>query len=176
MSSSRSDHLTLGYLPQTGGNPPRSGSSTANTSPTEASSGSSLRSPFGLSGGLNSAGKMSGNTRSGAGSPSHEQLGTSSRIFSKRYVYIPNFSFDLANTGSTELVKYRHRKASLLEYGGPLPVADPLPFVKTYLNLQLMDFLISHIYHHQKICRKLVVPEQAQFPLDFLRAGTDSVA
>lgn len=84
MSSSRSDHLTLGYLPQTGGNPPRSGSSTANTSPTEASSGNSLRSPFGLSGNLNSAGKVSGNTRSGAGSPSHEQLGSSTRMFSKR--------------------------------------------------------------------------------------------
>ena len=41
-----------------------------NTSPTEPSSGSALRSPFGLSGGLNSAGKMAGNTRSGAGSPS----------------------------------------------------------------------------------------------------------
>ncbi|KAG9247256.1 hypothetical protein BJ878DRAFT_415274 [Calycina marina] len=85
MPSSRSDHLTLGYLPQSGGNPPRSGSSTANTSPTEASSGNSLRSPFGLPGGLNSAGKMSGNTRSGAGSPSHDQLGSNaSRIFSKR--------------------------------------------------------------------------------------------
>ena len=87
MSSTRSDHPSLGYLPQPIINPPRSGSSTANTSPTEATSGNSLRSPFGLSGGLNSAGKMAGNSRSGAGSPSHEQLGSgASRLFSKRYV------------------------------------------------------------------------------------------
>lgn len=85
MSSTRSDHSSLGYLPQPIINPPRSGSSTANTSPTEATSGNSLRSPFGLSGGLNSAGKMAGNSRSGAGSPSHEQLGSgASRLFSKR--------------------------------------------------------------------------------------------
>ncbi|KAH8594921.1 hypothetical protein B0O99DRAFT_166985 [Bisporella sp. PMI_857] len=86
MSSTRSDHLTLGYLPtpQTAVNPPRSGSSTANTSPTEASSGNSLRSPFGISGAFNSANKMAGNTRSGAGSPSHEPLGSASRIYSKR--------------------------------------------------------------------------------------------
>ena len=80
-SSSRADPPSLGYLP-------RSGSSTANTSPTEPNSSNnnsgagSLRSPF--LGALN-AGKMAGSTRSGAGSPSHE-LGGSSRLFSKRYV------------------------------------------------------------------------------------------
>ncbi|RDL34472.1 ARM repeat-containing protein [Venustampulla echinocandica] len=83
MSSARSEHLNLGYLPQPSSTSlPRSGSSTANTSPTEASSGSALRSPFGIPGGLNSAGKMAGNTRSGAGSPSHD-LGSASRLFSK---------------------------------------------------------------------------------------------
>ncbi|KAH8653233.1 hypothetical protein BGZ60DRAFT_180906 [Tricladium varicosporioides] len=82
MSSARSDHLTLGYLPTPSATLPRSGSSTANTSPTEPTSGNALRSPFGLPGGLNSAGKMAGNTRSGAGSPSHD-LGSASRLFSK---------------------------------------------------------------------------------------------
>ncbi|KAG9236978.1 hypothetical protein BJ875DRAFT_481718 [Amylocarpus encephaloides] len=82
MSSARSEHLTLGYLPQPAASLPRSGSSTANTSPTETSSGSALRSPFGVPGGLSPAGKMAGNTRSGAGSPSHD-LGASNRMFSK---------------------------------------------------------------------------------------------
>ncbi|CZT03531.1 related to RNA binding protein [Rhynchosporium agropyri] len=75
MSSARSEHLTLGYLP------PRSGNSTATNSPTEPSSGNALRSPFGLPGSLNSAGKMANNTRSGAGSPSHELSG---RLFSSK--------------------------------------------------------------------------------------------
>ncbi|CAD6444860.1 f245f34f-83f5-4bd4-b364-22c0b6a216e6 [Sclerotinia trifoliorum] len=71
MSNKRSDHLNLGHLPQPAVGFPRSGSSTSNTSPTEASiGGAPLRSPFGLP--LNSAGKMASNTRSGAGSPSHE--------------------------------------------------------------------------------------------------------
>ncbi|KAL3419152.1 hypothetical protein PVAG01_09374 [Phlyctema vagabunda] len=78
--SSRSEHLTLGYLPQPGTG--RSGSSTASTSPTEPASGS-LRSPYNLPGNLNPTGKMATNTRSGAGSPSHE-LGGASRLFSKR--------------------------------------------------------------------------------------------
>ncbi|RDW65240.1 hypothetical protein BP5796_09932 [Coleophoma crateriformis] len=81
MSSSRSEHLTLGYLPPQPG-AGRSGSSTASTSPTEPVSGS-LRSPYNIPGGLNSAGKMSANTRSGAGSPSHD-MGSASRLFSKR--------------------------------------------------------------------------------------------
>lgn len=84
MSSARSEHLTLGYLP------PRSGSSTANNSPTEPSSGSALRSPFGIPGGLNSAGKMASNTRSGAGSPSHE-LGGTRTLYSKRYAKLCSF-------------------------------------------------------------------------------------
>ncbi|KAH7348320.1 hypothetical protein BKA65DRAFT_397776 [Rhexocercosporidium sp. MPI-PUGE-AT-0058] len=83
MSSARSEHLTLGYLPPATGLT-RSGSSTANNSPTEPSSGNALRSPFGLPGGLNSAGKMANNSRSGAGSPSHELGGSASRLFSKR--------------------------------------------------------------------------------------------
>jgi protein JSN1 len=82
MSSARSEHLKLGYLPQPSIGLPRSGASTANNSPTEVSA-SALRSPFGVPGGLNSAGKMTGNARSGAGSPSHD-LGNSSRVFSKR--------------------------------------------------------------------------------------------
>ncbi|KFY82620.1 hypothetical protein V500_10424 [Pseudogymnoascus sp. VKM F-4518 (FW-2643)] len=63
---------------------PRSGSSTGNTSPIELpNSSSSARSPFGNPPGLTSVGKMAGTSRSGAGSPSHE-LGSASRLFSKR--------------------------------------------------------------------------------------------
>ncbi|KAJ5039076.1 uncharacterized protein L3040_006746 [Drepanopeziza brunnea f. sp. 'multigermtubi'] len=79
-SSGRSD-LTLGYLPPAPLS--RSNSSTTNNSPTEASSGNALRSPFGLAGGLNAAGKMANNSRSGAGSPSHD-LSVNSRLYSKR--------------------------------------------------------------------------------------------
>src|SRR5438309_1971048 len=68
--SSRSDHPTLGYLPP-------SGSSTANTSPTEPNA---LRSPFGITGGLTS-GKMAGTTRSGAGSPSQFSPGGANNGF-----------------------------------------------------------------------------------------------
>ncbi|TEY49878.1 hypothetical protein BOTCAL_0282g00040 [Botryotinia calthae] len=78
MSNKRSEHPNLTHLPQSAAGFPRSGSSTANTSPTEASTGlPSLRSPYGALP-LNSAGKMASNTRSGAGSPSHDQLNTQS--------------------------------------------------------------------------------------------------
>ncbi|KAH8801501.1 hypothetical protein F5884DRAFT_516673 [Xylogone sp. PMI_703] len=82
MSSGR-EHLNLGYLPQGVSGLPRSGSSTTSTSPIEPTSGGALRSPFGIPGALNSTGKMAGNSRSGAGSPSHE-LGSASRLYSKR--------------------------------------------------------------------------------------------
>ncbi|KAI9641521.1 hypothetical protein NHQ30_010333 [Ciborinia camelliae] len=89
MSNKRSEHLNLGHLPTPAVGFPRSGPSTANTSPTEASiGGAPLRSPFGLSS-LNSSGKMASNTRSGAGSPSHElaagaSVNSASRIYPKR--------------------------------------------------------------------------------------------
>ncbi|OBT76736.1 hypothetical protein VF21_03883 [Pseudogymnoascus sp. 05NY08] len=82
MASSRSEHPSLGYLPPSMMLQPRSGSSTGNTSPIELPN-SSARSPFGNPPGLTSVGKMAGNSRSGAGSPSHE-LGSASRLFSKR--------------------------------------------------------------------------------------------
>lgn len=90
MSNKRSEHLNLGHLPSSATGYSRSGSSTVNTSPTEASiGGAPLRSPFTLPT-LNSASKMAGNTRSGAGSPSHELGGGSgvnnaNRIYAKRY-------------------------------------------------------------------------------------------
>ncbi|KAJ4108767.1 hypothetical protein NW765_003644 [Fusarium oxysporum] len=80
MSTSRSEHLALGYASQSGSQP-RSGSPSASNSPIDPLPPS--RSPFGLSGGLNPSSKMAGNSRSGAGSPSHELPG-SSRLFSKR--------------------------------------------------------------------------------------------
>ncbi|OBT49983.1 hypothetical protein VE04_09781, partial [Pseudogymnoascus sp. 24MN13] len=83
MASSRSEHPSLGYLPPSMMLQPRSGSSTGNTSPIELPNSSSARSPFGNPPGLTSVGKMAGNSRSGAGSPSHE-LGSASRLFSKR--------------------------------------------------------------------------------------------
>lgn len=78
MTSSRSEHPTLGYLPSAVLQP-RSGSPTANSSPTEPTASATLRSPFGFP-----PGKMAGASRSGAGSPSHE-LGGAARPFSKRY-------------------------------------------------------------------------------------------
>ncbi|RKL34740.1 Pumilio domain-containing protein C56F2.08c [Fusarium proliferatum] len=77
MSTSRSEHLALGYA----SSQPRSGSPSASNSPIDPLPPS--RSPFGLSGGLNPSSKMAGISRSGAGSPSHELPG-SSRLFSKR--------------------------------------------------------------------------------------------
>ncbi|KAL9586907.1 MAG: hypothetical protein Q9212_000579 [Teloschistes hypoglaucus] len=72
-------HLNLNYLP-TLSSQPLSGSSTANTSPTEAPAGSTVRSPFGNPGPVNGI-SAGGTTRLGAGSPSHELGG---RLYSKR--------------------------------------------------------------------------------------------
>ncbi|KAI1074680.1 hypothetical protein F5B20DRAFT_428115 [Whalleya microplaca] len=80
MSTTRNDHLTIGYPPKSANG--RSPSPTTNKSPVDSSSSSAVRSPFGMSG-LNPTGKMAGTTRSGAGSPSHETT-TSARLFSKR--------------------------------------------------------------------------------------------
>ncbi|KAK1674518.1 hypothetical protein BDP55DRAFT_554151 [Colletotrichum godetiae] len=81
--STRSDHLAIGYPPQSA-TQNRSTSPTANnTSPIDPTAGSSVRSPFGLPGGLNHSNKMASASRSGAGSPSHEMPG-SSRLYSKR--------------------------------------------------------------------------------------------
>jgi protein JSN1 len=84
MTSSRSEHPTLGHLPSAVLQP-RSGSPTANSSPTELTASATLRSPFGFPPGITSSGKMAGASRSGAGSPSHE-LGGAARPFSKRFV------------------------------------------------------------------------------------------
>ncbi|KAF5009555.1 hypothetical protein FDECE_4237 [Fusarium decemcellulare] len=80
MSTSRSEHLTLGYASQSASQP-RSASPSTSNSPIDPLPPS--RSPFGLSGGLNPSSKMASNSRSGAGSPSHDMSG-SSRLFSKR--------------------------------------------------------------------------------------------
>ncbi|KAH9906378.1 hypothetical protein F4778DRAFT_645072 [Xylariomycetidae sp. FL2044] len=82
MSTSRSEHLAIGYPPKSA-NGQRSTSPTTNIPPVESSSASAVRSPFGMSGVMNPPGKMAGTTRSGAGSPSHETAG-SGRLFSKR--------------------------------------------------------------------------------------------
>ncbi|MCJ1306312.1 hypothetical protein MMC08_009132 [Hypocenomyce scalaris] len=73
-------HLNLNYLPQLSATQPRSGSSTANTSPIEPPAGSSIRSPFGPPG-ANGMATPIGSARIGAGSPSHEIGG---RLYSKR--------------------------------------------------------------------------------------------
>ena len=83
MSASRSDHLGPGYSSHSGTSQGRSGSPSANNSPID-SSASSARSYFNLPSGINSSGIMASNSRSGAGSPSHELGGGSSRLFSKR--------------------------------------------------------------------------------------------
>ncbi|KAK4190401.1 hypothetical protein QBC35DRAFT_80714 [Podospora australis] len=84
MSNSRpGEHLTIGYPPQTVSAQNRSGSPTSTSPNDPQSAGSNLRSPFGLSPGLTPTSKMSGQSRSGAGSPSHE-MAASGRLFSKR--------------------------------------------------------------------------------------------
>ncbi|KAL6403777.1 hypothetical protein AUP68_13149 [Ilyonectria robusta] len=87
MSTARSEHLTRGYSSQSASQT-RSASPSANNSPIDPPLPSS-RSPFGMSGGLNPSGKMASNSRSGAGSPSHEMAG-SSRLFSKRLTRSPS--------------------------------------------------------------------------------------
>ncbi|KAK3357682.1 hypothetical protein B0T25DRAFT_452638 [Lasiosphaeria hispida] len=83
MSTSRpNEHLTIGYPPQTATAQNRSASPTS-TSPNDTQSAGAVRSPFGLSPGLAPSSKMSGATRSGAGSPSHD-MAASGRLFSKR--------------------------------------------------------------------------------------------
>ncbi|KAI1176293.1 hypothetical protein F4777DRAFT_277635 [Nemania sp. FL0916] len=82
MSSARSEHLAIGYPPKSAGSQ-RSTSPVAHISPIESPSGSSIKSPFGMSGAMNPASKIGGSSRSGAGSPSHDTPG-SARLFSKR--------------------------------------------------------------------------------------------
>ncbi|KAI0480652.1 hypothetical protein GGR56DRAFT_284729 [Xylariaceae sp. FL0804] len=82
MSTARSEHMTIGFPPKSA-NSQRSTTPTASGSPAEPSSASAIRSPFGMSGIMNPAGKMAGTSRSGAGSPPHDPAG-SSRLFSKR--------------------------------------------------------------------------------------------
>ncbi|ATY60109.1 RNA binding [Cordyceps militaris] len=81
MSAPRPDHLGLGYSSHPGATQGRSGSPSSNSNSPIDSSSSARH--FGLSPGLNSNTIMAANSRSGAGSPSHE-LGAASRLFSKR--------------------------------------------------------------------------------------------
>ncbi|KAM3527582.1 hypothetical protein NHJ13051_002882 [Beauveria bassiana] len=83
MSAPRPDHLGLGYSSHPGATQGRSGSPSSNNNSPIDTSASSARSHFALSSGLNSTAIMAANSRSGAGSPSHE-LGASSRLYSKR--------------------------------------------------------------------------------------------
>ncbi|KAL2136645.1 hypothetical protein VTI74DRAFT_2377 [Chaetomium olivicolor] len=84
MSTTRpGEHLTIGYPSQTVSVQGRSNSPTTTSPNDPQSAGSTLRSPFGLSPGLTPTSKMSGASRSGAGSPSHE-MAASGRLFSKR--------------------------------------------------------------------------------------------
>ncbi|KAK0629766.1 hypothetical protein B0T17DRAFT_589453 [Bombardia bombarda] len=83
MSTSRpSEHLIIGYPPQTATAQNRPTSPTS-TSPNDPQSAGAVRSPFGMPSGLAPSAKMSGATRSGNGSPSHE-MAASGRLFSKR--------------------------------------------------------------------------------------------
>ncbi|KAK4238941.1 hypothetical protein C8A03DRAFT_32998 [Achaetomium macrosporum] len=84
MSTSRpNEFLTLGHPPQVVSAQGRSNSPTTTSPNDPQSAGSTLRSPFGLSPGLTPTSKMSGASRSGTGSPSHE-MAASGRLFSKR--------------------------------------------------------------------------------------------
>ncbi|KAF2195995.1 RNA binding protein-like protein Jsn1 [Delitschia confertaspora ATCC 74209] len=80
--SSRPDHrINLDYLPQMTSQPPRSGSSTAATSPIEPGLGSSIRFPVPSATSAGAVGNVAAGVRLGAGSPSHEFGG---RLYSKR--------------------------------------------------------------------------------------------
>lgn len=138
MSTSRSEHLSFGYSSQ----PTAQGRSTSpatSHSPNEPTSGSSLRSPFGLStGGLGSA-KMANPTRSGSGSPSHE-MGGSSRLFAKRYVPSPPAPpSQTACTKSDNLVKgpgkFRPKKA--YRACRSTPGAAPPPAATRHLSVRI---------------------------------------
>lgn len=75
-------HINLNYLPQLTPNQPRSGSSTAATSPIEPpTSGNNTRYPLGSGGSMAAIGNAAATQRMGAGSPSHDYGG---RLFSKR--------------------------------------------------------------------------------------------
>lgn len=77
-------HINLNYLPQLTPNQPRSGSSTAATSPIEPpTSSNNVRYPLGNGSSMASIGNAAATARMGAGSPSHDYGG---RLFSKRYV------------------------------------------------------------------------------------------
>ncbi|KAI0533529.1 hypothetical protein GGR58DRAFT_109916 [Xylaria digitata] len=82
MSTTRSEHLAIGYPPKSAGSQ-RSTSPVTHVSPVESPSSSSIKSPFGMSGVMNPAAKMGSASRSGTGSPSHDTSG-STRLFSKR--------------------------------------------------------------------------------------------
>ena len=80
MTSKTDHHLNLNHLPPLSATLPKSGSSTANTSPIEPPPGI-VRSPFGHPNGMSTMNGGSNTSRLGAGSPSHE-LG--SRLYTKR--------------------------------------------------------------------------------------------
>lgn len=81
--SPKPNHPSQGF-PTTGQPLARSGNPTTNLSPTDLPGSNSVqRSPYAMSGSLNAGNKIVSNTRSGAGSPSHE-IGNTNRIFSKR--------------------------------------------------------------------------------------------
>ncbi|KAF2008572.1 hypothetical protein BU24DRAFT_93484 [Aaosphaeria arxii CBS 175.79] len=82
--STRPEHqINHNYLPQLTSQPPRSGSSTAATSPIEPPSGGQIRFPAPTSNAPANLGSATAGVRLGAGSPSHE-FGGSGRLFSKR--------------------------------------------------------------------------------------------
>jgi hypothetical protein len=65
----------------------------------------------------------------------------------------------------TDNEKYKHKRvyrSTTSAYGALLQVADPRPSAKTYLNLQQMASLISHICQPQRASHKHDVHELAQ--------------
>ncbi|KAK3302455.1 uncharacterized protein B0T15DRAFT_305994 [Chaetomium strumarium] len=84
MSTSRPNQfLNLGHPPKAVSAQGRSNSPTTTSPNDPQSAGSTIRSPFGSSPGPTPTSKMSGASRSGTGSPSHE-MAASGRLFSKR--------------------------------------------------------------------------------------------
>jgi hypothetical protein len=170
--SNRPDHhINLNYLPQLGGQPPRSGSSTASTSPVEPTPGS-VRFPVLSGNASNPMANPTVNMRLGAGSPSHEFSG---RLYSKRLVFCL-FNLMWANHVSVH-GKYKLKKGLDLRYGARQQAAAPRRFERrfqSHLEPTAFQILIKVVRqrplsHNQQLAERELVhcppvsPQQHRF-------------
>jgi len=115
---------------------------------------------------MTSAVKMASNTRSGAGSPSHE-LGGARTLYSKRYDQYAKVRV-VANI-SAEHGRFNNRKAYRSMFGVLQPVVTPLLYARIFQSRPQMASLTSHIFRPLKVCHKLGELEQELFHPAFLQ-------